>query len=596
MSVRSLFALSLAVSAAALSCSSVSTNGSDPNSSNPACLPGLPCPPPADPNAGVDPYNVPTRSGTTAAGGTSSTPLDPKSPGSSGVNTDPNGAIGIDLNGYKNGGAPYIWIANSGEGTESKVDVNTNQEVGRYCTFRGCNGDPSRSTVSLDGDVVVANRANYYTVNAPTRASAVKIAGDKSRCVDRNGNGKIDTFEGAGPIPAAFIWQATQQDSPDECVLWLTDLSKDKNGNAADTLPRAATFDSTVGADGRLGKYVYIGLFSTGEILRLDSSTGAVIKRIQLTGNRPYGMVTDKDGNLWVRGGQLVKIDVANNDATTNYTESNCGYGITADSRGYIYTAFNGCVARFNPADPAKGWDQFNIPVATGVGVYHLRGLALDSKFNLWIADTQNGIYHVDASPQFGSGMVFKKLVSPRGVGTNFYYLGIGIDKNEQPWVVSEGTGNITSAPVAASGRIYHIDPTTYAPTSVTVGANPYTYSDMTGAQLRIAGKPFGIYRHTFKSDCAPQKTTWTEVTYDLVTPPGTTVDISARGAGDTTSLNTALFGPATSIPPAVAGPIKPSINEGVDNTYLQLQFKLNSNSTAVTPTVNNLQAKYICG
>ncbi|HNN54483.1 MAG TPA: hypothetical protein PKO07_25860, partial [Pseudomonadota bacterium] len=232
MSTRSLLALSLALTAASFSCSSISTDGSGTNNNtntNPNCLPDGTCAQTG--NNPPDPYNVPTRSGSTSAGGTSGTPLDPKSTGSTGVTTDPGGAIAIDLSGFKNAGAPYIWIANSSEGTESKVDVNTNLEVGRYCTYRGCNGDPSRSTVSLQGDVVVANRAAYYGINAPARASAVKIAGDKSRCVDRNGNGKIDTFEGAGKIPAQFIWQATQQDSPDECVLWLTDLSKDKNGN-----------------------------------------------------------------------------------------------------------------------------------------------------------------------------------------------------------------------------------------------------------------------------------------------------------------------------------------------------------------------------
>lgn len=591
MSVRSLFALTLVLSAASFSCSSISTDGSSTNTSNPACLPDLPCPPPVDPNAGVDPYNIPTRSGTTTAGGSSMNPLDPKSPGSTGVTTDASGAIALDLAGFKNAGAPFIWVANSAEGTESKIDVNTNLEVARYCTYRGCNGDPSRSTVSLQGDVVVANRANYYGINFPNRASAVKIAGDKSRCVDRNGNGKIDTNEAAGPIPAAYVWQATQQDSPDECVLWLTDLSKDAAGNAvggAGTLPRAATFDSTIGADGTLSNYVYIGLYNTREVLRIDAKTGAIVKRIPVPTTLPYGMVGDKDGNVWVRGGSLVKIDVKNNDAVSSYSEA-CGYGISADSRGYIYQAGGGCVARFDPANPAKGWEVLNYGGGSG------RGLALDSKFNLYVADTSNGIYHIDASQPHGMGMTTKKLVSPRGVSNESYYLGIGIDKNEQPWVVSTGASNL-SVRVAGSGRVYHVNPADYTFATVQTGDNPYTYSDMTGAQLRIAGAPFGIYRHTFKSDCAPQKTTWTEVTYDLVTPPGTSVDISARGAGDLTSLNTAIFGPATSIPPAVAGPLKPSINEGVDNTYLQLQFKLNANAPTITPTVNNLQAKYICG
>ena len=54
----------------------------------------------------------------------------------------------------------------------------------------------------------------------------------------------------------------------------------------------------TIAPDGTLSTYVYIGLFSTSEILRIDAKTGNVIKRIRVPGNNPYGLVTDKDGNV----------------------------------------------------------------------------------------------------------------------------------------------------------------------------------------------------------------------------------------------------------------------------------------------------------
>jgi hypothetical protein len=593
MRVRALLTISLALGAMSVSCSQISTSGTTQQQPDPFCLPETGCTTNPDPNANIDPYNIPGRTGTQTVGGTSMTPFDPMSPGSTGVTMGPGGAIGLDLNGFKNAGAPYIWVANSGEGTESKINVNTNVEVGRYCTYPGCNGDPSRSTVSLQGDAVIANRASYYGINAPERASAVKIAGDKSRCVDRNGNGQIDTNEAAGPVPAQFFWPAGQKDSPDECVLWLTDLSRNAAGAIANTLPRAASFDSTIAPDGSLSTYVYIGLFNTSEILRLDAKTGAIVKRIPVPGNNPYGLVTDKDGNVWVRGGNLTKIDVKNNDTVSSYPESSgCGYGITADSRGYIYTASSACIARFNPAQPAMGWEQVNVPG----GACFMRGLALDSKFNLWAADTCMGIYHFDATANYrvAPGMVYKRLVSPRGTGNDKYYLGIGMDVNENAWVVSEGTGNLGVR--GGTGMVYHINPTDYTFVGVQTGQNPYTYSDMTGVQLRIAGTPFGIYRHTFKSDCAPLKTTWTEVTYDLDTPAGTTIEISSRGAGSQQALDSALFGPATVIPPAQPGAIVPAIAEGVDNAFLQLQFKMTTNAQDKTPLVRNLSAKYICG
>lgn len=607
MKTTSLLSIALALGAASISCSTNPTAGSTIPVGQ-GCPAGTDCTggTPGTPGTpGTDPFNIPPTSGEVTAGGGTS-PYDPTANGSSGVKVDTaTNAIVIDQTAIGKGLGDFIWIANSGEGTESKIDTKTMKQVARYCTYPGCNGDPSRSTVSLLGDVAVANRANYYGIRGnPDRASVVKIAGDKSRCVDRNNNGVIDTFEGEGAVPAAFRWPANQTDSPDECVLWLTKLNKDRTGNTGaggvdGTLPRAASFDSTIAADGTPSQYLYIGLFNTQEVVRIDSKTGAILKQF-LVNAQPYGFVTDKDGTLWIRGaeGSLTKVDVKNNDTVTRYTGTQappCPYGISADSRGYIYTAGGNCVSRFNPANPGANWETLVIGGQPG-NCSSGRGLALDDKFNLWVADTCGGINHVDASKAFGQGMTFKRVVAPRGAGVNFYYLGIGLDALAHPWVVSTGSSDLGAGGAGAIGMVYHIDPATYAAAGVQTGNAPYTYSDMTGAQLRYAGTRFGLYRHTFKSNCAPRKTTWTEVTYDVDTPTGTTIEVSSRGGADATSLETALFSPATIIPPAAAGPIKPSLNEGVDNTFLQLQFKLTADNPTVTPTVKNLKAKYICG
>ena len=72
----------------------------------------------------------------------------------------------------------------------------------------------------------------------------MKIAGEKSVCFDRNKNGKIDTYEGRKPVPAQFQWAAGAKESPDECVLWLTQLNTDAGGNpVTQTMPRAAGYD-----------------------------------------------------------------------------------------------------------------------------------------------------------------------------------------------------------------------------------------------------------------------------------------------------------------------------------------------------------------
>ena len=101
--------------------------------------------------------------------------------------TFPNNCEGGDGNGGGNGGPQfsYIWVANSSEGTVSKIDTVTLEEVGRYKTHPSY-GDPSRTSVSLNGDVAVANR---------------------------NGNGSIDTSTGKNDV---LEWD------DEECRAWFT--------------------------------------------------------------------------------------------------------------------------------------------------------------------------------------------------------------------------------------------------------------------------------------------------------------------------------------------------------------------------------------
>ncbi|MEX1363720.1 MAG: hypothetical protein AB1Z98_11370, partial [Nannocystaceae bacterium] len=80
----------------------------------------------------------------------------------------------------------YIWVANSAEGTVSKINTSTMVEEGRYLTRPDGNGDPSRTSVNLAGDVAVANRFG----------GLVKFRADASTCVEHNGMPGIQTSSG----------------------------------------------------------------------------------------------------------------------------------------------------------------------------------------------------------------------------------------------------------------------------------------------------------------------------------------------------------------------------------------------------------------
>jgi cysteine-rich repeat protein len=475
------------------------------------------------------------------AGGTG---FDPGAEGSSGVKVDPNGNIIIDPDtAITKKTQNIIWIANSAEGTVSKIDTKTTKEVGRYCSAPGCKADPSRTTVGLSGDVVVANRGG---------GSAARIAGDITGCVDRNGNGVIDTNTGVGPVPAQFIWQAGQAESPDECVLWWTDLG-------AGSLPRAAGFDAEIGDKGELSVNVYIGLHATGQLLRIDGATGNILTKIPVPGN-PYGLVIDKDGAVWIQStSHLVRVDVKNGDVVKSDYPVNCMYGIAADPLGRIYTSgySDQCLRRF---DPATGENQIlKLPVNAG-------GVAVDKDNHVWTGEPQ--IQHIDAS---GPQMV---ILGSSSVGGH----GAAIDYDNRPW----------SIPLSGNNTAYKIDPNNlqggqYAYEVATPGLGTYTYSDMTGFQLTNSAAKGGVYRHTFVG-CGAD-TSWDSLSLDVMSPPKTSVSVSVRVAPTVAALQGVPWTKVATLPPDTS-PITLNVPKG---GVMQTEVTMKSADLALTPILSGI-------
>lgn len=109
---------------------------------------------------------------------------------------------------------PFIWVPNSNEGTVSKVDTLTGNELGRYRTCPesvSSYANPSRTTVDLQGNCWVGNRQT---------GTAVKIGlYENGQYIDRNHNGIIETshdLNGDGVITGNELLPWGQ----DECVLY----------------------------------------------------------------------------------------------------------------------------------------------------------------------------------------------------------------------------------------------------------------------------------------------------------------------------------------------------------------------------------------
>jgi hypothetical protein len=346
--------------------------------------------------------------------------------------------------------ASYIWIANTAEGTLSKVCTLDGIEVGRYWTSPQLgSGDPSRTSVNLHGDMVVTNRD-------PTSGSSsvTKFAAEPAGCVDRNGDRLIQTSTGGDDV---LPW------NEDECMIWNTPL-----GGAGSIGARATAWDGTENPDTGRGGFVWIGALTNGQVYKLDGETGAVVAEAHVT-NQPYGGAMDGRGNFWIVGAmctigvcRLARVNTA--DLAVEYVTVPCGYGISADALGRIWTSgrtlSGSCVNRH---DPSTATNQ-TYTDARMTAFY--RGIAVDNRGSVWVANTQGDVLQVDEGD-----VTLTHTVEGAGPAD---LIGVAVDFHNQVWAVSQG-GNMA----------IKINPETYETEQFPIGRGPYTYSDMTGFQLR---------------------------------------------------------------------------------------------------------------
>ena len=352
----------------------------------------------------------------------------------------------------------YIWIANTAGSTLSKVDTVTAKEVARYkaCPLDKC--DPSRTSVNLHGDMVVTNRDT-------NPSSITKFAGDKTECVDRNGNGTIETSSGSADI---LPW------GKDECMIWNTPLS----GNLG---ARATAWDGKEDPYTGLGGHVWVGtcLEETdvqATVYKINGDTGEIMKQVKIPTPCAYGGAIGPDGGFWIIAGMkglgsLIRVDTET--LKSDSYEISCGYGISIDSLGRIWSGgLNkknsnppNCVSVFDPVTNKE--IKVDVPAAE-----FLRGIAVGtgkSKGFVWATDTGGKLFKLTENPP--SLAADFEIVSD----DNAYMIGVAVDYLGYVWTV-DGTTNAT----------YKFDPNDETFAKVPIGEGPYTYSDMTGVQLKI--------------------------------------------------------------------------------------------------------------
>lgn len=500
----------------------------------------------------------------------------------------------------------FLWVANTGENTVSKIDVDTGREVARYAAalpvaglpqgpipypstdpWNDCQHCPSRTAIDFRGDAYVANRAFGL------QGSVTKFANNEIHCEDLDGNGHIDTSwdaNGDGVIdvndPAEFFGVE------DECILWTVAVG---NSNG---IPRAIAIDSGSVPDyGSFGN-VWVGIYNERRAVMLNGDTGEQVASVNLDNGslsvHPYGAAVDAWGFVWfgsLSDGTLAQVDTIGAnlvDIHDKQAGSGCpgAYGIAIDVKGRIWQGGYDCntAERF---DPVTGvWDSISFAGAGRGGT--TRGIAPDLAGTVWVAHTDGYVSRFDAETldELESFALPHHLGGAEAVNNT---VGVGIDRNGACWAVSINRNyQVGSATRIQPGG---------AITSFPVGLFPYTYSDFTGFGLTTVTRPSGWYNMVV-AGCEnmdpldpERKTDWQRLTWNEIEPPGTNVRMRIKVADTVAELATAAWWGPYDHPDVDLDAI------GLpDSDFMLLQVLLSSSDPEVTPGFVGFDLTFDCG
>jgi len=546
-----------------------------------------------------------------------------------GCGLDENGDLVLDQTEVE---YSFLWIANTddlGVGPVSKIDGDTVAEVGRYLTVT-CGSEPatpecddingaevqrlsnypSRTAVDFNFDVWVANRAFY-----DGQPSVTKIASAPADCIDRNGNGVIDTstdHDGDLTIltdcdnDGYFDSGATACDNgnppeflglDDECVLFTV------NYGGIDEIGRSVCLDAgTLSPDG-----VYIGPGNAwvctnnrmpNQCFQLSGETGELLATVELPSNSlPYGCAVDGEGILWASGGwssaNLTWVDTTDPAGGGAHTVAPPQapahlYGVAVDEDDNIWLAGwdSQTVYRYEPDRSSVmtlldgTWSQVTLNNGATAG------LAADNRGYVWVAENDAGyIYRVDPS-LVPSGGEYTVTGTDRWGPFGETLRGVGVDFRGNVWGVSYIENRASRMEVDSNGDV--INPNAG---EVFVGEHPYTYSDFTGYGLRIFTNPHGWWSYLIEG-CG-EGTYWHEVEWTGYEPAGTDVLFTARSGATPHQLGdytgTYDTSPAD-LNQSPGGPIDPN-----PASYLEIRFEMYSDGQENTPSLSSVNVTWSC-
>ncbi len=524
----------------------------------------------------------------------------------SGLAIDPtDGALILDSSAFN---PDYIWIANTGDGTVSKYDILTGEEEGRYYPgpFGGGN-DPSRTSINTSGDAFVAGRRGIFV-------SRISASGDRGGCPDTNGDGMVTTssdLNGDGIISRNIGDGELLPYGSDDCLLWYRDL---RSIMPSGFIRAVAAQDIVDIISGSVEEYVWVGGYSNRRIALLDGPTGAILRTRNVSGT-PYGFALDRDQNLWIstiHDRMLIRVDTTVCNAAGCPAAAECvgdtaacaaapvqrinlprrPYGVTVDFNQRVWLGGDNEVMYYDEGFPAGS--RLRSSNTSSIGGGWRAGIAADGLGNVWTTGSF-GVIRID-----GSNPTSWVHLPVNGASQNARGWGVAIDSRDNAWVIGRWDNRAWKF-VPAGGPATGLNNWTVTVEATNI-VSPYTYSDMTGAQLRLAAAQRGTYFQIFEG-CSTGVPQWDTLTWDADTPPNTFLTWRVR-TGDTLAALQASTWAAAGVAPPSASPLDirtPLQAAGLSPLarYLETELTLISADSdptmLVTPRVREFAAQHTC-
>jgi hypothetical protein len=472
---------------------------------------------------------------------------------------------------------PFVWISLSQRCTIAKVSTQSGAILAEYRTIAdsassGCR-ESSRTTVGLDGSVWVGHRG-------PGGATHVGLA-EVNQCIDRNGNGKIDTSTGYGDVKAWPGSVSNVSQAADECIIHHVDT---------DSAP--VSFSDTRHMSIDANNNLWIGTFGGSRFIKVNGSTGAIETQTPFDFNcGGYGGLIDGNGVIWsANGGSpgLLRWDPNAPASATNprcITQNAQGqsfgvYGLAVDSDNSIWlTTFGTQVYKISP-------DGNTIEGPFLHGSNSAQGLAVAPNGDVWVSSALGcsgdgcTVGHLK-----NDGTFVGNVPNPTGAGST----GVAVDSAGKIWTANRSDNTATridpnGGPLGADGttRVGAVDLTVDFP----AGPDnrplpfPYNYSDMTGAQLLSSTAPQGSWTVTQDGGSAGFK--WGEAVWTHQTPAGATVLVEARAADSEAGLGSVEYAAVTNDTPFT-----------MTGRFIQVRVTLRPGQDNASPVLQDIR---ICG